>query len=66
MLFPDVLNIVAETARQIPDVEKVSEGKGIELSRTPVELKSGDWVLKVVPWIGGRILSMEHIPSGNA
>lgn len=54
-----------ETARQIPDVEKVSEGKGIELSRTPVELKSGDWVLKVVPWIGGRILSMEHIPSGT-
>lgn len=59
-------NLIAETAKQIPDVEKVSEGKGIELSRTPVELKSGDWVLKVVPWIGGRILSMEHIPSGNA
>ncbi|KAK1367710.1 alpha-glucosidase 2 [Heracleum sosnowskyi] len=53
-----------ETARQIPDVEEVTEGKEIELSRAPVELKSGDWVLKVVPSIGGRILSMEHIPSG--
>ncbi|KAL1834678.1 uncharacterized protein LOC108215608 isoform X1 [Daucus carota subsp. sativus] len=54
-----------ETARQIPNVEKVSEAKGIALSRTPVELKSSDWVLKVVPWIGGRILSMEHINSGT-
>lgn len=54
-----------ETAKQIPDLEKTSEGKGMELSRTPVELKKGDWILKVVPWIGGRILSMEHIPSGT-
>ncbi|KAK1367709.1 Alpha-glucosidase 2 [Heracleum sosnowskyi] len=54
-----------ETTRQIPDVEEVTEGKEIELSRTPVELKSADWVLNVVPWIGGRILSMEHIPSGT-
>ena len=66
MLFNTVLNLIAETARQIPNVEKVSEAKGIALSRTPVELKSSDWVLKVVPWIGGRILSMEHINSGNA
>ncbi|XP_047971448.1 alpha-glucosidase 2-like isoform X1 [Salvia hispanica] len=52
-----------ETARRIPDVENVSGHKGTELSRTPVEVKSGDWSLKVVPWIGGRIISMEHLPS---
>ncbi|KAK4401021.1 Alpha-glucosidase 2 [Sesamum angolense] len=27
------------------------DNKGTELSRTPVEVKSGDWALKVVPWI---------------
>lgn len=38
--------------------------KGTELARTPIQLKSGDWTLKVVPWIGGRVISMEHGPSG--
>ena len=46
-------------------MEGVPRRKGIELSRTPVELKGGDWAAKVVPWIGGRIISMTHIPSGN-
>lgn len=54
-----------ESCRAIPDVEEVLDHKGIELSRTPIELKSGDWMAKVVPWIGGRIISMEHIPSGR-
>ncbi|KAJ0020657.1 hypothetical protein Pint_31284 [Pistacia integerrima] len=54
-----------ENAKPIPDVEKVSGQKGTELSKTPIELKSGDWALKVVPWIGGRIISMEHLPSGS-
>ena len=54
-----------ENAIQIPDVEEVSGHKGAELSRTPIELKGGNWVLKVVPWIGGRIISMMHIPSGK-
>lgn len=57
--------LTAESAKQIPDVEEVSGQKGVELSRTPIELKSGDWILKVVPWIGGRIISMMHLPSGN-
>ncbi|CDP07162.1 unnamed protein product [Coffea canephora] len=35
--------------------------KGVEVSRTPIVMKSGEWVLKVVPWIGGRIISMEHV-----
>lgn len=60
------IHLIAETVRKIPDLENVSEGKEIELSRTPVELKSDDWIFKVVPWIGGRIISLEHIPSGNA
>lgn len=47
-------------------MEKVSGHTGIELSRTPIELKSSVWALKVVPWIGGRIISMEHLPSGNS
>lgn len=47
-------------------MEKVSGHTGIELSRTPIELKSSVWALKVVPWIGGRMISMEHIPSGNS
>ncbi|KAI4327947.1 hypothetical protein L6164_020351 [Bauhinia variegata] len=54
-----------ENAIQIPDVEEVSGHKGIELSRTPIELKTSSWVLKVVPWIGGRIISMTHIPTGT-
>ncbi|XP_031393619.1 uncharacterized protein LOC116205232 isoform X2 [Punica granatum] len=54
-----------ESCKHIPDVEDVSSHKGFELSKTPVELKSGEWALKVVPWIGGRILSMEHLPSGS-
>lgn len=55
----------AENTIQIPDVEEVSGPKGAELSSTPIELKNGEWVLKVVPWIGGRIISMMHIPSGK-
>ncbi|KAI3728016.1 hypothetical protein L6452_16641 [Arctium lappa] len=54
-----------ETAKRIPDVEKASGNKGIELSGTPVEIKHGEWALKVVPWIGGRIISMEHLPTGT-
>ncbi|KAI3883085.1 hypothetical protein MKX03_020163 [Papaver bracteatum] len=54
-----------ECAKQIPDVEEVSGRKGVELSKTPVELKSGDWALKIVPWIGGRMISMQHLPSGT-
>ncbi|XP_026427782.1 uncharacterized protein LOC113323663 [Papaver somniferum] len=50
---------------QIPNVEEVSESKGVELSKTPVELKSDDWALKILPWIGGRMISMQHLPSGT-
>ncbi|KAL8266856.1 hypothetical protein R6Q59_004200 [Mikania micrantha] len=52
-----------ETAKIIPDVKKAYGHKGIELSGVPVEIKSGEWSLKVVPWIGGRIISMEHLPT---
>jgi alpha-glucosidase len=56
----------AEKTIQIPDVEdEVSGPKGMDLSRTPIELKSTEWLLKVVPWIGGRIISMRHFPSGK-
>lgn len=44
-------------------MDQTSARKEIELSRTPVEIKSGEWALKVVP--GGRIISMEHIPTGK-
>lgn len=45
-------------------MEDGSGHKGGELSRTPIELANGDWSLKIVPWIGGRIISMVHLPSG--
>ncbi|XP_047328761.1 alpha-glucosidase 2-like [Impatiens glandulifera] len=54
-----------ENTRCIPDVEENPGNKGVELSKIPVELKNNVWSLKVVPWIGGRIISMSHIPSGT-
>uniref|UniRef100_A0A1D1XRD3 Alpha-glucosidase 2 n=1 Tax=Anthurium amnicola TaxID=1678845 RepID=A0A1D1XRD3_9ARAE len=70
---PEVSNLVAasekqyrmliEKAKRIPEID-VSGKKGVELSWTPVELKSGKWHLKVVPWVGGRMISMVHLPSG--
>ncbi|KAI3859641.1 hypothetical protein MKX03_031155 [Papaver bracteatum] len=54
-----------EFAEQIPNVEEVSGSKGAEHSKTPVELKSDDWALKILPWIGGRMISMQHLPSGT-
>ncbi|KAL5550807.1 hypothetical protein UlMin_000983 [Ulmus minor] len=52
-----------ENAKPVPDKEDVPGHKGVELSGTPIELKGGDWAIKVVPWIGGRIISMTHLPS---
>ncbi|GAA0151171.1 glucosidase [Lithospermum erythrorhizon] len=52
-----------ESSRPIPDENDGAGHKGVELSRTPVDMRSGDWALKVVPWIGGRIIAMEHLPS---
>nr|XP_043607023.1 alpha-glucosidase 2 [Erigeron canadensis] len=54
-----------ETVKCIPDVGQAPGRKGIELSETPVEIVCGEWALKVVPWIGGRIISMEHLPTGT-
>ncbi|KAL7159773.1 hypothetical protein ABFS83_01G050300 [Erythranthe nasuta] len=54
-----------ENAKRIPESDGALGHKGTELSQTPVEMKSGDWLLKVVPWIGGRIISMQHLPSGT-
>ncbi|KAI3987673.1 hypothetical protein MKX01_028407 [Papaver californicum] len=72
---PEISNLIStsqeqyknriECAKQIPDLEEVSGRKGVELSKTPVELKSGGWALKIVPWIGGRMISMQHLPSGT-
>ncbi|KAK6934857.1 Glycoside hydrolase family 31, partial [Dillenia turbinata] len=53
------------SAKRIPDVENVSGHKGTELSKSPIELKGGAWILKVVPWVGGRIISMVHVSSGT-
>ncbi|XVE71959.1 hypothetical protein DITRI_Ditri10aG0192700 [Diplodiscus trichospermus] len=52
-----------ESVKLIPHVEDVSGHKGGELSGTPIELENGYWSLKIVPWIGGRIISMVHLPS---
>jgi alpha-glucosidase len=50
--------------RPIPDIDEPSGQEGADVSRKLVELRSGDWFLKFVPWIGGRIISMTHLPSG--
>ncbi|CAH9085856.1 unnamed protein product [Cuscuta epithymum] len=57
--------IIMEMARRIPDVSGISQKNGAGLSLAPEVLKGGDWELKVVPWIGGRIVSMEHLPTGT-
>uniref|UniRef100_A0A0A9DBV2 Heteroglycan glucosidase 1 n=1 Tax=Arundo donax TaxID=35708 RepID=A0A0A9DBV2_ARUDO len=54
-----------EIIRPIPDIDEPSGQEGAELSKIPVDLKSGDWLLKVVPWIGGRIILMTHLPSDS-
>ncbi|GLJ41801.1 hypothetical protein SUGI_0865140 [Cryptomeria japonica] len=69
----EVENLVAESQKQHsikiaqairpPDEKEHHAEKGTELSRTPVDLESGEWRLKVIPWIGGRMISMTHIPS---
>lgn len=56
---------IAEKARRIPDVDYAPKKKAAELARAPVKMESGDWVLQVVPWIGGRLTSMTHAPSGK-
>uniref|UniRef100_A0A0D6QW16 Glycoside hydrolase family 31 N-terminal domain-containing protein n=1 Tax=Araucaria cunninghamii TaxID=56994 RepID=A0A0D6QW16_ARACU len=71
----EVVKLVAESqqqhritiaqAKRPPDEQELHAAKGAELSRTPVDLKSGEWHLKVIPWIGGRMISMAHIPSGT-
>ncbi|KAF2315712.1 hypothetical protein GH714_040241 [Hevea brasiliensis] len=54
-----------ESSKHIPDVEEVSGPKGTELSGIPTELKCGDWIVKMVPGIEDRIISMGHLPSGT-
>ncbi|KAK6934862.1 Glycoside hydrolase family 31 [Dillenia turbinata] len=49
----------AASAKRIPDVEN-----GAEISKSPNELKRGAWILKVVPWVGGRIIAMMLVSSG--
>eukprot|EP00252_Welwitschia_mirabilis_P011944 TRINITY_DN2656_c0_g1_i2.p1 TRINITY_DN2656_c0_g1~~TRINITY_DN2656_c0_g1_i2.p1 ORF type:complete len:985 (-),score=212.67 TRINITY_DN2656_c0_g1_i2:79-3033(-) len=57
--------ISLDQAKRPPDEDEHYMGKGSELSLTPVDIRGGEWHLKVVPWIGGRIISMAHIPSGT-
>ncbi|TVU39473.1 hypothetical protein EJB05_12895, partial [Eragrostis curvula] len=54
-----------EMIQPIPDIDEPSGQEGAELSKIPVDLKSGEWLLKVVPWIGGRLISMTHLPSDS-
>lgn len=54
-----------ESVKAIPDVEDGSAVTDNELPKTPIELKTENWSLNVVPWIGGRIISMVHLPSGT-
>ncbi|XP_010551672.1 PREDICTED: uncharacterized protein LOC104822230 isoform X2 [Tarenaya hassleriana] len=57
-------NLRMENAKLLPEREQQLGQKGMELSKEPIELQAGDWALNIVPWIGGRILSMKHLPTG--
>ncbi|GJU67295.1 hypothetical protein Tco_1253554 [Tanacetum coccineum] len=50
-----------------PDVDNLSALSltGIDLCISPIEVKYGEWALKVVTWIDGQIISLEHIPNGE-
>ncbi|KMZ74955.1 alpha-glucosidase, family GH31 [Zostera marina] len=54
-----------EKAIPIPDFDEAADYKGAELARTPVEIQSGEWILKCIPWIGGRINYLVHSPTGS-
>ncbi|XP_020262392.1 LOW QUALITY PROTEIN: uncharacterized protein LOC109838352 [Asparagus officinalis] len=54
-----------ERARPIPDVDRLPGQKGIELSKTPVDLKSGDWALKWCLGLGAELSLMTYLPSGS-
>lgn len=41
------------------DEEVVGAGS----KKTIVEMASGAWLLRVAPWVGGRIVSLVHAPS---
>ena len=43
-----VNSVDADNAKHIPDLEEVSGPKGVELSKEPIDLKSGDWAVKIV------------------
>lgn len=54
-----------ERTTPIPDFGETSDFEGMALAKTPVELRSGEWILKLIPWIGGRMNSMVHVPTGR-
>ncbi|MCO5553663.1 hypothetical protein L7F22_007189 [Adiantum nelumboides] len=45
------------------DMEVQDPLKGLGAPRAITELNGGEWKLKVVPWIGGRVISMIHRPT---
>lgn len=68
----DVSDLVAERQRKKTcivdslqdEVESQDPLRSSGSPRSMVELNAHDWRLKVVPWIGGRITSMIHAPTG--
>ncbi|KMZ74917.1 alpha-glucosidase, family GH31 [Zostera marina] len=58
-------NYLLERTTPIPDFGETSDFEGMALAKTPVELRSGEWILKLIPWIGGRMNSMVHVPTGS-
>ncbi|KAG6541415.1 hypothetical protein Mapa_017193 [Marchantia paleacea] len=55
-----------EDDENIPDEAdyEISESLAVP-STSLLDLKIGDWSLKVAPWVGGRIVSMIHEPTGT-
>ncbi|XP_024399119.1 uncharacterized protein [Physcomitrium patens] len=55
-----------EKSQNLLDVvfEEHDSIKGVGAVLLPIDLQAGNVTVKVVPWIGGRIISMIHKPSG--
>lgn len=60
-----VFSLTEKTQTILDEVLKEHESiKGVGSVLLPIDLQAGNVTLKVVPWIGGRIVSMIHKPSG--
>uniref|UniRef100_A0A0E0AIX3 DUF5110 domain-containing protein n=1 Tax=Oryza glumipatula TaxID=40148 RepID=A0A0E0AIX3_9ORYZ len=59
------LELKKQMIQPIPEIDKPLGKEVAELSEIPIDLNGEDWLVNVVPQIGGRIISMTHLPSDS-